>query len=149
MESVKYEDHIRRFVARRLHSQQDVEDVIQDVHLRLLHFDASAVHEPAAYVVRVASHALADFLSRRDEFVPLPDDYAELVPAPPEDLEARHAIERCLRRVNPTQAAALVLHDQYGVPMDEVAVLLRLAPSSVDKYLARGRRRMRKLLTTR
>jgi len=69
----------------------------------------------------------------------LPDDIAERT-----SLERQ--LEKALKQLPPFQAAALVLHYQEGMSCDEIAKKLGLSSKSIDKYLTRGKARMRSLL---
>ena len=60
----------------------------------------------------------------------------------------RIAIERAMGTLSGRARQVFVLHDVEGHPTDEVADLLRMAPSTVRVQLARARARMREALAS-
>src|SRR4051812_42481242 len=57
---------LHRYLRRELRHPQDVEDLAQEVYLRLLRFTAAeSVRFPKAYVFRVAFNVLYEFKHRR------------------------------------------------------------------------------------
>lgn len=60
----------------------------------------------------------------------------------------RLAIERAMETLSGRARQVFVLHDVEGHPTDEVADLLRMAPSTVRVQLARARARMREALAS-
>ena len=64
---------------------------------------------------------------------------------PVEAPEASPVID-ALRRLTPMQRAALVLHYEVDLPVDEVARRQGVASPTVRVHLHRGRKRLRELL---
>ncbi len=60
----------------------------------------------------------------------------------------RIAIERAMETLSGRARQVFVLHDVEGHPTEEVAELLRMAPSTVRVQLARARARMREALAS-
>lgn len=156
--AVHYRWELHRYLLRRMGRSQEVEDLEQEIYLRLLRMDQmECVREPLAYLYTVASNVVADYtVSQRqkahvtvdseaieswanDPDRALPDNLAERI-----DLERQ--LDRALSELPPLQAKALILHYQEGLYCEEIAARLGLSPKSVDKYLARGKGRMRQLL---
>ena len=156
--AVHYRWELHRYLLRRMGRAQEVEDLEQEIYLRLLRMDQmECVREPLAYLYTVASNVVADYtIAQRqkghvsvdseavedwasDPEKALPDTLAERI-----NLERR--LEQALQELPPLQAKALILHYQEGMICQEIAAQLGLSPKSVDKYLARGKARMRQLL---
>ena len=57
------------------------------------------------------------------------------------------ALVQALRRLPPSHRQVLVLHHALDLPVSEVAVQLRLPPSTVRGRLARARKHLRGLLS--
>lgn len=156
---VHYRRELHRYLLRRLRRPQDLEDLQQEVYMRLLRMDRmECIREPLAYLYSIAANVVADFTlseRRRNERV-TPDSEAvdhwadDASQALPDDIAERTSLERqlenALSQLPPLQAAALVLHYQEGMSCDEIAVKLGLSPKSIDKYLTRAKARMRVLL---
>jgi DNA-directed RNA polymerase specialized sigma24 family protein len=63
---VRYAKQVHRYFLRRLSKPQDVEDLAQEVYLRILRLDDRPwMEDPLRYLYTVAANVLTDF--RRDE----------------------------------------------------------------------------------
>lgn len=156
--AVHYRCELHRYLLRRLGRAQELDDVTQEVYMRLLRMDqAECVREPLAYLYTVAAHVVADYTiaERQQGHVTadsdaLEDWAADPAQALPDDIAERISLERqlekALKELPPLQAQALVLHYQEGLYCEEIARRLGLSVKSVDKYLTRAKVRMRQLL---
>lgn len=154
-----YRRELHRYLVRRLRRQQDLDDLKQEVYMRLLRMDRmDCIREPLAYLYSIAANVVADFTlaERRRHDRVMPDSEAvehwadDPNQALPDDIAERTSLERelekALKQLPPLQAAALVLHYQEGMSCAEIAKRLGLSDKSVDKYLTRAKARMRMLL---
>ena len=158
---VHYRRELHKYLLRRLRRPQDLDDLKQEVYMRLLRMDRmDCVREPLAYLYSIAANVVADFTlaERRHQHV-TPDSEAvdnwaeDPNQALPDDMAERMSLERQLERalnqLPPLQAAALIYHYQDGLSCDEIAKKLGLSTKSVDKYLTRGKAKMRLILWER
>jgi RNA polymerase sigma factor (sigma-70 family) len=156
---IHYRRELHRYLLRRLRRHQDLDDLKQEVYMRLLRMDRmECIREPLAYLYSIAANVVADFTlaerRRYDRVTPDSDAVEHWADDPaqalPDDIAERTSLERelesALNQLPPLQAAALVLHYQEGLSCEEIAKKLGLSPKSVDKYLARAKARMRILL---
>ncbi|GFE79650.1 hypothetical protein GCM10011487_16500 [Steroidobacter agaridevorans] len=156
---VHYRRELHRYLLRRLRRPQDLDDLKQEVYMRLLRMDRmDGIREPLAYLYSIAANVVSDFTlaerRRHDRVTPDSDAVENWADDPsqslPDDIAERTSLERqledALKQLPPLQAAALVLHYQEGMSCDEIAKQLGLSPKSVDKYLTRAKARMRILL---
>lgn len=155
---VRYRRELHKYLVRRFRRSQDLDDLKQEVYIRLLRMDRmDAVREPLAYLYTIAANVIADFMlaERRRQHIAWDSEAVDSwgkdpSQASPDDIAERTSLERQLRlaldQLPPTQAAALVYHYQDGLSCDEVAKKLGLSTKSVDKYLTRGKARMRLIL---
>jgi RNA polymerase sigma factor (sigma-70 family) len=156
---IHYRRELHRYLLRRLRRPQDLDDLKQEVYMRLLRMDKmECIREPLAYLYTIAANVVADFSiaerRRYDHVTPDSDAVEHWADDPaqslPDDIAERTSLERqlesALKQLPPLQAAALVLHYQEGMSCDEIARKLGLSPKSVDKYLTRAKARMRILL---
>lgn len=151
-----------RTLARLLGSSDDLEDLAQDVFLRLFralgHFRGDA--ELSTYLYRITVNVANDALSRRIRaqrtHVSLSDEnemWEERLPhsgcnAEQQlgDREIHSAVERGLTHLKPTERAVLVLYHQEELDYETIACTLGLPVNTVRTHLHRGRRKLRELV---
>lgn len=145
---------LRAFATQLLGSAADADDAVQETWLRLERADAAGIDNLAAWRTTVVSRVSLDLLRAprrkrehswqvqpwRDE--PVAED------ADPADLVARSdrvsvALLVLLETLSPAERIALVLHDVFGQPFDEIAVVLDRSPECARQLASRARRRVR------
>jgi RNA polymerase sigma-70 factor (ECF subfamily) len=140
--------HLLAIAFRILGSQTEAEDVVQDTWLRFASADTSEVRNLPAWLTKVATRLCLDVLRRRREIpqeaTPLRDDSRES----PEEValladELSAAFVVVLEELTPPQRVALVLHDAFGVPFDDIAHTLETSVTSAKKFASRARARVR------
>lgn len=154
-------EHVGRldqFLSRRLASRDDVEDVAQEVFLRLVRVeDLKQIEHPRAFLLRAADNALKDRYRRRqarggDKHIPLED--VELVSedvSPDRVVEAKqrlNQIEDAMYALSPNQRTAL-LHRFDGKAHAEVAAEMGVSVSMVEKLVRDARLRLEDSLRKR
>src|SRR5947199_258037 len=72
---------------------------------------------------------------------------AELPAQAPEELESSSDLHRALMRLSPDERLPLVLHFYLDLPLDEVAMTLRVSPSAAKSRIYRAAKRLRADLT--
>jgi RNA polymerase sigma-19 factor, ECF subfamily len=152
----RYRRELHRYLMRRLRHPQDVDDLAQDVYLRLLAIDDErVVRKPLAYLYGIASHVLADYrieveaereiITVDSEIVDewtdspgcvLPDDIADR-------LNLQQQIDKAMAQLPPTHAAVLLAHKRDGMSYEEVAEHLDLSIHTVEKYVTQAKARIR------
>ncbi len=151
-EATVFEAHRSRLVRlayRLLGSMAEAEDVVQDAWLRWRRVEADAVRDPAAFlnrtVTRLCLDAMKSARARRETYVGswLPEPIVE-----PETEEARAdeltlTLMLALERLSPLERAAFLLHDVFGVSLDEVAATLNREAAAVRQLAVRARKHVR------
>ena len=150
----RYKRELHRYLVRRLQNPQDVDDLAQEVYMRLMRIDESKlIREPLAFLYGIAAHVVADFwigAERRrhgaedealddcieDESLALPDDLAER-------LNLQQQLERAIAQLPPLHAAVLLAHKRDGLSYEEVAAKLRISVHTVEKYVTQAKARIR------
>jgi RNA polymerase sigma-19 factor, ECF subfamily len=152
-----YERELLRYLIRRLPNRQDVDDVRQEIYVRLLGARNGSgrrpVRQPLAYLFGVAAHAVADFWHaiERDrlhvESHPVEQWSDDPAAAKPDELadqlNLQQQVEQALDRLPQTHAAVLVLHKRDGLSYEEVAKELDLSVHTVAKYVTQAKGQMR------
>ncbi|MCR6737115.1 MAG: sigma-70 family RNA polymerase sigma factor [Afipia sp.] len=143
-----FETHRPRLVRlayRMLGSVAEAEDVVQDAWLRWQQVDPAEVESPSAFLSRIVTRLCLDVMksarSRRETYVGswLPEPMIE----EPDDVDQDDltlTLMLALERLSPLERAAFLLHDVFGVPLDEVAVTVERDPAAVRQLAARARK---------
>ncbi len=143
-----FETHRPRLVRlayRMLGSITEAEDVVQDAWLRWQQADRTTVDTPAAFLSRIVTRLCLDVMksarSRRETYVGswLPEPMIEEPDEMDQD-DLTLTLMLALERLSPLERAAFLLHDVFGVPLDEVAVTVEREPAAVRQLAARARR---------
>jgi RNA polymerase sigma factor (sigma-70 family) len=154
----RFEEHRRRLRAvayRMLGSVSEAEDAVQEAWLRLSGSESGEIENLGAWlttvVARVSLNMLRSRAVRREEpLTPhLPDpiiDRADGVDPEHEALLADSvglALLVVLETLAPAERLAFVLHDMFGVPFGEIALLIDRSPQAARQLASRARRRVR------
>lgn len=150
-------DEASRLVARRVAGDADLDDVVQEVMVRVWrHGDGLRDDERfRAWLASIVRNAASDHLRTRARqrlrSVPLldPAELGEAAPAE-EDDEARRCLSSVLRpfiaALPPRYRAIIELTEIDGLPHAVVAARLGLSVSGVKSRVQRGRERLREML---
>lgn len=141
---------LMRLAYRMLGSVADAEDMLQEAFIRWMRAERGAVREPEAFLRRVVTRLCLDQLKsarhQRETYVgpwlPEPvvedEDEADDVTLP---------LMLALERLSPLERAALLLHDVFGQPFEEIAVTLDRDAAACRQLAARARRNVREART--
>lgn len=142
-------DRLRAIAYRLLGSVTDTEDVLQDVFLRLQGTDTARIREPAAWlttvVTRLCINQLSSARARRETYVGpwLPEPIATS-PDPADDAVLVESVDAAflvvLEALTPAERVAFVLHDVFGHPFAEVAVVLGREEVACRRLASRARK---------
>jgi RNA polymerase sigma factor (sigma-70 family) len=147
--------HLLSIAFRILGSQTDAEDVVQETWIRYDGADTSDVTNLAAWLTTVTSRLCLDLL-RRQRDITLEDVESAVCPDPAGDpeqatllaSELTTAFTIVLSELTPPQRVALVLHDAFALPFDQIAHVLETSPGSAKKLASRARERARSRAVT-
>lgn len=137
---------LMRLAYRMLGSVTDAEDILQEAFIRWMRADRSEIREPEAFLRRVVTRLSLDQLKsarhQRETYIgpwlpePVVEDDDE-----PEDVTL--PLMLALERLSPLERAALLLHDIFGQPFEEIAVTLDRDVAACRQLAARARRNVR------
>jgi RNA polymerase sigma factor (sigma-70 family) len=145
---------LRAVAYRMLGSTGEADDAVQEAWLRLNRAGAGGIDDLGAWlttvVARIALNMLRSRNTRREQpFDGFPDPIVE----PLDGTDPEHevlladsvglALLIVLETLGPDERLALVLHDMFGVPFDEIATILDRSPEATRQLASRGRRRLR------
>lgn len=150
----EHRSHLRAVAYRMLGSASEADDAVQEAWLRLNRSDTSDVGNLGGWLTTVISRVCLDMLrartSRREE------PMGEVPPEPPATQTGRHdpvveailadsvgdAMMVVLDTLSPAERLAFVLHDTFGVPFEEIAVIVDRSPAATRQLASRARRRV-------
>jgi RNA polymerase sigma-70 factor (ECF subfamily) len=151
----EHRGHLRAVAYRMLGSLSDADDAVQEAWLRLSRSDTSGVENLGGWlttvVARVCLNMLRTRASRREEplddvHVPEPIVSSRDGVAPEQEALLADSVGLALlvvlETLTPAERLALVLHDMFGVPFDEIAALVERTPAAARQLASRARRRV-------
>ena len=137
---------LRQFIARRLAvGTSDIDDIAQEVFLRLLRYDrADVVDHPQAYLFKIASNVSAEWRIRASRRLPHDSEWlVELVDSlSPETKvereEAGQQLQAAVLALPPRAREILRLHFGEGLPYPQVASTLGISKKMVYRDMERA-----------
>jgi RNA polymerase sigma factor (sigma-70 family) len=149
----RWNGSLLRFLGRRVGAAVDIQDLAQETYLRLLRArDLREVRNPQAYLLRVASHVVAEWRDNQLPMEPISPVHEEFLVddcLPEFELDATLSQERLditLSAMTPSMRAVLLLRLRDERPCKEIAQELDMSVRQVRRYLARGYERLRETL---
>jgi RNA polymerase sigma-70 factor (ECF subfamily) len=154
----RFEQHRARLRAvsyRMLGSLSEADDAVQETWLRFSSADTTAVRDLGAWlttvVARICLNALRARAARREEPLDghLPDPVVSAVDAVEPENEALLAdsvglsLMIVLDALAPAERLALVLHDVFDVPFEQIATIVDRSEPATRQLASRARRRLR------
>jgi RNA polymerase sigma factor (sigma-70 family) len=142
-----------RFIGRRVRAAVDIEDLAQETYLRLLRArDLHDVRSPQSYLLRVASHVVAEWRDRQppgEMFEPVDEELLPDERSPEFELEAEVSqtrLEQALAEIPTMTRAVLILKFRENRQCKQIAAQLDLTDRQVRRHLTRGFEQLRSAL---
>jgi RNA polymerase sigma-70 factor (ECF subfamily) len=142
-----------RFIGRRVRAAVDIEDLAQETYLRLLRArDLRDVRSPQSYLLRVASHVVAEWRDRQppeEMFEPVDEELLPDERSPEFELEAEVSqtrLEQALAEIPLMTRAVLILKFRENRQCKQIAAQLDLTDRQVRRHLTRGFEQLRSAL---
>jgi RNA polymerase sigma-70 factor (ECF subfamily) len=140
---------IRRFVERRVSDPSAVDDMLQDVFLKI-HSRIQTLKNDArleAWVYRIARNTLIDYYRNRKPALPLPEDIAD---PPREPRAALVNLADCVRpmieRLPDRYRESVLLSELEGITQAEIARRQGLSLPGVKSRVQRGRKKLKEMI---
>lgn len=146
---------LRGVAYRMLGSLSEADDAVQEAWLRLSRTDPGIVDNLGGWLTTVVGRVCLDMLRSRAAHREQPlDDHVPQAPAgafdegdPEEEALMAESVGLALLVVldtlAPAERLALVLHDMFAVPFDEIASILGRSANATKQLASRARRRVR------
>lgn len=150
---IQWRAPLRKFLAgRRMISARDLDDVAQEVFLRLMRYQrAELVENPQAYLYRVAMNVASEWAVRTRNMAARDLSWvAELgrqsTESEMERLHAQDQVERALGKLSPRQRLVLKLQFYEGLSYTQIAAQLGMTERSVKRAVAKSYQQLRREL---
>jgi RNA polymerase sigma factor (sigma-70 family) len=151
----EHRTHLQAVAYRMLGSAGEADDAVQESWLRLSRAGAGEIENLGGWLTTVVGRVCLDMLrsrrSRREEphGVHLEEDLRDNSPAADPEQEAvladsvGLALLIVLDTLAPAERTAFVLHDMFGVPFEDVGLIVGRSPAAARQLASRARRRVR------
>jgi RNA polymerase sigma-70 factor, ECF subfamily len=153
-----HQDMVFRTLVRLTGSREHVEDLAQEVFLRLYRALAGFRGEAllSTYLYRITVNVAQDEWKRRRRDRPLTSfsdeeaEWEERLPHPSPDAEQqladkqfRYSVDKQLQQLSAIERTILVLYHQEELSYEQIALSLKLPIGTVRTHLHRGRKKLR------
>src|SRR5947209_19163068 len=146
--------HLQAVAHRMLGSASEADDAVQEAWLRLSRSDTSYIDNMRAWLTTIVARVCLDMLrsrkARREE--PLGAQAPEMIVSREEGVDPERealladsvglALLVVLETLAPAERVALVLHDMFDLPFDEIAPIVGRSPTAARQLASRARRRV-------
>ncbi|MFC0041551.1 sigma-70 family RNA polymerase sigma factor [Actinomadura rayongensis] len=163
LQAERFEEHrprLRGVAYRMLGSLHEADDAVQEAWLRYSRTDTSGIENLGGWLTTVTGRLCLDMLrsraSRSEE--PLEWHVPDPVVSPADGADPEQeallaesvglALYVVLDTLAPAERLALVLHDTFAVPFEEIGAILGRSPNAAKQLASRARRRVRAAETT-
>jgi RNA polymerase sigma-70 factor (ECF subfamily) len=139
---------LQKYLRKFTSGAEDVEDLVQEAYVRVCAMpDGQEVDSPRALLFRIARNLAVD--RARQRFTRATDDVADFEPLnvssteaePDEQVDVSHRFESFCAAVDslpPLCRRVFVLRKVYQLSHDEIAQVLGLSHSTIEKHVAKG-----------
>ncbi len=143
----EYRPALRRYFGKRARQQADVEDLVQEVLVRLaVRGGGDFIVQPEAYLMRTATNVWRDFLRKKrthaeDAHDEYEEGHARVENGPVGELEGREAVGAILaslQELPDRTRQVFVLCRVEGMRQKSVAKRLGVSVSAVEKHMIRA-----------
>jgi RNA polymerase sigma-70 factor (ECF subfamily) len=148
--------HLRHVAYRMLGSLSEADDAVQETWLRLSRSETDGVQNMGGWLTTIVARVSLDMLrsrkSRREEPLDalLSDPFVSRDDGTDPEYQAGiagsvgHALIVVLETLTPAERLALVLHDVFALPFDEIAPIVERSRAAARQLASRARRRVQK-----
>jgi RNA polymerase sigma-70 factor, ECF subfamily len=150
----RFEEHrgrLRTVATRMLGSSSEADDAVQEAWLRFSRADTATVDNLGSWLTTVVSRVCLNMLQARRAHPEVPLETAVSEPADGADPEEEAlladsigiALLVVLDTLSPAERVALVLHDMFGVPFEDIGPIVGRSVPASRQLASRARRRVR------
>lgn len=146
----KFGAQLRRFIQRRVDDPLDVDDILQDVFVKI-HTRVESVKNTeriGAWLYQLTRYTIIDYYRTRRPDVPLPEALTEVTPTmePTPEEEIAAGLKPMVNGLPDKYRQALLLTEFEGLKQTELAERLGISISGAKSRVQRGREMLRQEL---
>jgi RNA polymerase sigma factor (sigma-70 family) len=146
-----HQARLRAVAHRMLGSASEADDAVQEAWLRLSRSDVGGVENLGGWLTTVVARICLDMLRARTarREAPLDEHATDLTEGPDPEQEAviadsvGVALLVVLDTLSPAERLAVVLHDMFSVPFEEIAGILERSPNATKMLASRARQKLK------
>lgn len=146
----QFHDRLYRFISSRLSNEQDTEDIIQEVFLRIhMHLETVRdMNKLESWIYQIARNSIIDYYRSRRKLVDLKSDLPVEDEYPEEDLAESLApsIREVVQSLPEPYRQALLLTEYQGLSQQEMAETLGISLSGAKSRVQRARQKVKDIL---
>lgn len=152
---VQHRHALQRFLTRRISKSEDVNDLLQEVFIRMLSVNPDTlVKNPQAYLYGIAGHVVREFVRRKKRSpVNFDSEALDVAFGRYEQATVDHldgaSLEQQLREVlsqlPPTHLKVLIAERRDGLTVEQIAEKYGLSSHTVRKYIVQALIRIREV----
>lgn len=145
---LKYYEAISRYVWYRLHSREQVEDIVQEVFTRLWSHRSRLQPDKSvkAYLYRVASNLIVDRFRKKGSETAFLAEVKSPVTDESERTDVRLSIEAAIDCLPPKEKMVIMLSRFEGLKYQEIADICNISVKTVESRMTKAFRRLRSKL---
>lgn len=144
----RYELNIRKFLMRKVHKKEDVEDIVQDTFMKAHGVsDWENIKNPESYLVSIAKNSYRDHIRRETRNIldnrtdithlELKDDRPdpEQITSGKQDLKE---LEKVINSLTPRVKQAIILIKIMNVTYAEASEIMKVSISTLENHVTKG-----------
>lgn len=141
-QAITMEHMLRGFLRGKTHGNQDVDDLVQEVYVRVLVAkERELIEDPHRYIIRVACNVLWRWGRERKRALSEDGDLPEITPYEYETNNTRAEIaSEILSTLTAIESSVLLLHYLYGFSYVEISTALGISSHQVERYLLNAKK---------
>jgi RNA polymerase sigma-70 factor, ECF subfamily len=146
----QFHDHLYRFISSRLSNEQDTEDIIQEVFLRIhTHLETIRdINKLESWIYQIARNSIIDYYRSQRKLVDLEPDLPIEDEYPEEDIAESLApsIREVVQALPEPYRQALLLTEYQGLSQQKMAETLGISLSGAKSRVQRARQKVKDIL---
>ncbi|WP_236995024.1 RNA polymerase sigma factor SigZ [Heliomicrobium modesticaldum] len=148
----KFSGPLKNFIRKRIPNEQDVDDVLQEVFLKI-HANIENLSDDQkmyAWIYRITRNAIADYYRRIEKSVDLLESPEDLAIGHDEDINQNVEIAACLKSMIDSlpekYKEAVLLTEFQNLTQKELSERMGLSLSGAKSRVQRGREKLKEML---